>query len=93
MDKITTQALNLCTSCRSVTPSHDRHRLISQPAPSETLDTINLDFLGPFSNGKYIFVMNDQRTKYPDVEFMISTSARNVIFALERIFLLVWYTE
>ena len=63
MDKITTQVLGLCTSCKSVTPSHDRHKLISQPTPSETLDTINLDFLGPFPNGQYIFVMIDQRTE------------------------------
>ena len=86
MDKITTQVLGLCTSCKSVTPSHDRHKLISQPTPSETLDTINLDFLGPFPNGQYIFVMIDQCTKYPDVDFMRSTSARNVIFVLERFF-------
>ena len=86
MDKITTQVLGLYTFCKSVTPSHDRHKLISQPTPSETLDTINLDFLGPFPNGQYIFVMIDQCTKYPDVDFMRSTSARNVIFVLERFF-------
>ena len=85
MEKITT-VLGLCTFCKSVTPSHDRHKLIPQHTLSETLDTINLDFLGPFPNGQYIFVMIDQRTKYPDVEFMRSTSARNVIFALERFF-------
>ena len=30
--------------------------------------------------------MIDQRARYPDVEFMRSTSARNVVFALERFF-------
>ena len=35
MDKIITQVLGLCTSCKSVTPPHDRHKLISQPTPSE----------------------------------------------------------
>ena len=85
IEKITT-VLGLCTFCKSVAPSHDRHKLIPQHTLSETLDTINLDFLGPFPNGQYIFVMIDQRTKYPDVEFMRSTSARNVIFALERFF-------
>ena len=84
VDKITTQVLG--TSCKSVTPSHHRQKLISQPTPSETLDTINLDFLGPFPNGQHIFVVIDQRTKYPNIEFMWSTSATNVIFALERFF-------
>ena len=62
---------------------NDRLKLLSQPTPSETLDTVNLDFLGPFPNGQYIFVMIDQRTKYTDVEFMSRISANNVIFALE----------
>ena len=42
--------------------------------------------LGPFPNGQYIFAMMDQRVKYPEVEFMRITSARNVNFALERFF-------
>ena len=86
MDKITTQVLGLCTSCKYITPSHDRHKLISQPTSSETVDTINVDTLCPFSNVQYIFVMIHQRTKYPDVAFMKSTSARNAIFALEQFF-------
>ena len=68
VDKITTQVLG--TSCKSVTPSHHRQKLISQPTPSETLDTINLDFLDPFLNGQHIIVAIDQRTKYPNREFM-----------------------
>ena len=54
MDGITIQVLGLGTSYKSVIPSHDRHKLISQPTPSETLDAINIDFLGPFPNDQYI---------------------------------------
>ena len=84
-DKITAQVSGLGTSCKSVTPSHDRHKLISEPT-SVTLDTINRDFGGPFPNGQNIFVMIGQRTKYPVVTFMRTTSAWTVIFALERFF-------
>ena len=45
---------------------------------------INLDFLGPFSNGQCVFVTIDQRTKYPEVKLVTSTFAKNVFFALER---------
>ena len=82
IDKITTPVLGLYSPWKSITPSHDLHKLISQPTPSETLDTLNLDFLGPFSNGQYICVMINQGTKNSEIEFMRSTSARNVIFAL-----------
>ena len=44
IDKVTTQILGLCTSCKSVTPSNDRQNLILQLIPPETLNTINLDF-------------------------------------------------
>ena len=76
----------LCTSCKSVTPSHDWHELISQPRASEVLDIINLDFWGPFLNGQYVFVKINQRTKHPNVEFMTNTLARNVMFVLDRFF-------
>ena len=47
---------------------------------------INLDFWGPFSNGQCVFVMIDQRTKYPEVKLVTSAFAKNVFFALERFF-------
>ena len=37
-------------------------------------------------NGQCIFVIIDQRKRSPGVEFMRSTPARNVIFALEQFF-------
>ena len=89
MEKITTQVLGLCTPWKSVTPSHDRHKLVLQSTPLEILDIINLDYLSPFSNGHYVFVMIDQRTKYPEVELMPSTCIKNgflFFFALERFF-------
>ena len=56
IDKITTPILGLCTTCKFVTPSWTWwHTLISQHTPSETLHRINLDFLGPFSIGQYIY--------------------------------------
>ena len=78
IDKITTPILGLCTPCKSVTPSWTWW---------QTLHSINLDFLGPFSNGQYLYLMIDQHTKYSDIEFMRSTSTRDVIFALDLFFI------
>ena len=47
-DRVTTRVLGLYTSCNVVIPSHDRQKLKLHSAPSETLDTINLDFLSSF---------------------------------------------
>ena len=85
IDKITTQILALCFSYSSVTPWHNRHKL-SQPTPSETLDTTNLYFLGSFANDQYVFVMIDQRRKYPVVELTRSASAKNAVFTIKPFF-------
>ena len=86
MDKITTQVLGLFTPWKSVTLSHDRHKLVLQSTPLETLAMINLDYLGPFSNDQYVFLMINQRTKYPKVELMTSTFAKDVFFSARTIF-------
>ena len=83
IDKIIPPVLGLCTPYKSITQLHDQHKFLWQPTTSETLLTVNLDFLGSFTNGQYIFVMIDQHIKYSNIEFMRSTSARNVTGALE----------
>ena len=80
LDKITTQLLCLCTSFKSITPSHDQNKLLSQSA---ALDTTNIIVFDLFLNFQYIFVMIYQLLKYPDVEFIKSRNAKNVISSLE----------
>lgn len=76
LDKITTQLLCLCTSCKSITPSHDQNKLLSQSA---ALDTTNIIVFALFLNFQYIFVMIYQLLKYPNVEFIKNKNAKNVI--------------
>ena len=88
MDKITTQVLGLCTSCKFVTPSHDRQKLISQPTPSDTLDIINLDFLDPFPNG------NDRPThEISQRRFYEKHLGEKCYFCARTVFWLIWHTK
>ena len=46
--------------------------LYIRPLPQEVWEQLNMDYLGPFSNGHYMFVIIDQRSKFPEVEFLTS---------------------
>ena len=45
-----------------------------------------MGFWGPLPNGEYMLVMIDEYTRYPEVEFSTSTSARAVIPHIDRVF-------
>ena len=54
--------------------------------PEKVWKTINMDYLGPLSNGKYRLVLIDQRSRYPIVAFMTFTVATSLIRFLENVF-------
>lgn len=56
-------------------------RQVTEPAKMTTLperiwDTVEADFCGPFPNNEYVLVVTDQYSRYPDREFLRSTSVR-----------------
>ena len=54
--------------------------------PQRPWDTIEVDFCGPFPNNHYAFVMTDQYSRYPEVEFVRSTSIKAVRKKLKKCF-------
>ena len=56
------------------------------PTPDRVWQCVNIDYLGPFPNGWYLLVLIDQRSRFPDVEFVRNTSANLLLSYLERFF-------
>ena len=56
------------------------------PLPSAPRKEVAVDFAGPFPSGDYIMVVTDEFSRFPEVEILISTSARAVILKLDAIF-------
>ncbi|XP_028417972.1 uncharacterized protein K02A2.6-like [Dendronephthya gigantea] len=54
--------------------------------PERPWDTVEMDFCGPFPNGEYALVVTDQYSRYPEVEFVRSTSHISVQKKLKKIF-------
>ena len=54
--------------------------------PEGPWHTVAIDFCGSFPNGEYALVITDQYFRYPEVEFVTSTSVRPVRRKLMKIF-------
>ena len=68
-----------CLACQASTyaPTHDP--LKPTKLPDHPWQCIDIDFWGPLPNGESLLVMIDEYTRYPEVEFLKSTSAQAVI--------------
>ena len=54
--------------------------------PERPWDTLEADFCGPFPNGEYVLVVTDQYSRYPEAEFVTSTSIKPGRRKLKKIF-------
>ena len=54
--------------------------------PSKLWEHLHMDFLGPYTTGETLLVVTDAYPKFPEVEIMKSTTTKQVITRLERIF-------
>ena len=75
-----------CILCAAVSKSPTPQPLETLTLPPYPWHTINIDFLSPLPNSKYLLVAIDQYSRYPVVEIVSSTSANCTISALEKIF-------
>ena len=86
IDKMMEVRCRNCLPCQAAVVKKQRNPLEMTPTPSEPWESIAIDFCGPFPTGEMILVAIDERSRYPAVEIINSTSARTTICALEKIF-------
>jgi transposase InsO family protein len=75
-----------CFSCQISTNTHHTEPAKMTELPERPWDIVEMDFCGTFPNGEYALVMTDQYSRYPEVEFVRSTSNRPVQKKLKKIF-------
>ena len=54
--------------------------------PEKIWDTVNIDYLGPLPNGKYVLAMMDQISRYPLIAVSRLTSAMSLMKILTQVF-------
>ena len=86
MDKAIEDEINNCMACQSTGRPTPPAKIQPSLLPNEVWDTLNVDFLGPLPNGKYVFAIMDQRSRFPFAAVTASTSAKNLIKVFHVIF-------
>ena len=85
-DKATEDEINNCIACQSRGWPTAPAKIQPSRLPNGVWDTLNVDFLGPLSNGKYVFAIMDQRPKFLFAAVTANTSAKNLIKLFHAIF-------
>ena len=86
IDRLAKREMETCIACQANGPENRRDPLQMTPLPPAPWHTLNIDFCGPFPAGKYLLVVIDAYSRFPEVDIVRSTSAAAIIPKLERIF-------
>ena len=86
IDKSVERKIASCIPCQASTNSSRREPLRMSPTPKGPWSQASADFCGPFPTGEIVLVVLDAYSKYPEVKIVPSTTAKDTIPALERMF-------
>ena len=75
-----------CFSCQISTKVHHTETAKMTELPKRPWETVEIDFCGPFPSYEYALVVTDQYSRYPEVEFVRSTSLQPTRRKLKKIF-------
>lgn len=86
MDRMVERKVTSCLPCQAAVDTHDRDPLKPSTVPKEPWVTLYCDHWGPTQDGKYILVIIDALTRYPEVIIVKGTSAEANIHAFSEVF-------
>ena len=92
MEKAVEAAILRCIPCQAVGKEKAPAKLKTMPLPRQVLANCKYGLHRPIPNENDIFVAINQRSRYPELEFVKSTSATVLINALDRIFSSYFWT-
>ena len=75
-----------CFECQISTNAKRTEPAKMTELPTRPWSSVEVDFCGPFPNGKYVLDVTDQYSQYPEVEFTTSTSFEATRKKLKKIF-------
>ena len=86
MDEKVEDLVATCLPCLAATEVKHRDPLIPSTPPQNPWSKLDVDHWGPTADGKYLLVVIDELTRYPEVAVVGSTSADANIEAFDNIF-------
>ena len=77
LDTMVERRINGCLGCQATTYKPVRGPLRPTPLPDRPWQRVDVDFSEPLPSGEYLLVIIDEYSRYPEVEFVRSTSAQS----------------
>ena len=86
LDRRIEKKVQECLGCQATTSVPHRDPLQPTTLPERPWSKVDMDFWGPTPSGQYLLLIIDEYSKYPEVEFVSSTSAEAVIPHIDKVF-------
>ena len=86
MDKAAENEVKCCRKCQVNINTQRLQPLKMSKIPSMPWEELSCDFYGPLKNGKYLFVLIDDHSRYPIAKIVSSTSSKQITPVLDEIF-------
>ena len=84
MDMKVEKEIKGCLACQSVVDRVKCENIEVSLLPSGPWEELSVDLWGPTPEGDYLLVLIDHYSRFPEVDFVRSTSANTVILKLDR---------
>ncbi|KAJ3659377.1 hypothetical protein Zmor_011067 [Zophobas morio] len=88
INKMVEEVVKSCTACQAVTPYNQRNPIQIYPTSTHPLECLDVDYAGPFPDGKCYFIMVDDFSKFPFVKKVPSTNFKQLKPILDETFAL-----
>ncbi|XP_031335480.1 uncharacterized protein K02A2.6-like [Photinus pyralis] len=86
MNEMVDKYVKSCHACQAVTPFKQRNPLETTEMASHAFGSVDVDYAGPFPNGKYAFLLIDEYSRFPIVEIIPSTNFKHLKAILDKTF-------
>ena len=86
MNTMVEEVVRTCIPCLATGKNVPPEPIKMTKMPAEPWEKLHLDFKGPLPDGKYLLVVIDRYSRYPEVEIVTSTNSNTVIRKLNKMF-------
>ena len=86
MDERVSAIVGPCVACQATVNTPSQEPVKSTELPKGPWENLAVDYYGPLPSGEYVLVVIDEYSRFADIDFTTSTSAKATIPKLDRIF-------
>ena len=86
MDERVSAIVGPCVACQATVNTPSQEPVKSTELPKGPWENLAVDYYGPLPSGDYVLVVIDEYSRFANIDFATSTSAKATIPKLDRIF-------